>query len=85
MQILVHKNKSLTTSQRFFIEKSLELLYLGTIDSYRVRLHNPKSILLELRYCLKEYKNGRIKHFNTIKSKDKKTKAIIDEAIDFIS
>lgn len=85
MQILVHKNTNLTITQRFFIEKSIELLYLGTIDSYRVKLNNSKTILEELRYCLKEFSNGRIKHFQTIKGKDKKNKAIIDEAIDLIN
>lgn len=84
MQILIHKNTSLTITQRFFIEKSIELLYLGTIDSYRVRLNNSKSILEELGYCLKEFNSGRIKRFQTIKAKDK-NKAIIDEAIDLVN
>src|SRR3982074_1327014 len=79
MQIISHKNASLTICQRFFIEKSLELLYLGSIDSYRVRLNNPKTIMLELKYCLQEFEIGRIKHFHTIKAKEKK--AIVDEAI----
>lgn len=78
MQIINHKNPGLTVNQRFFIEKSLELLHLGSIDSYRVRLHNPKTILEEIRYCLKEFQQGRIKHFHTIKGKDRK--ALIDEA-----
>ncbi|MBN9382150.1 MAG: hypothetical protein J0H74_15385 [Chitinophagaceae bacterium] len=81
MQLISHKNTALTICQRFFIEKSLELLYLGSIDSYRVRLNNPKSALIELKYCLEEFDAGRIKHFQTIKSKDKNKKAIIDEAL----
>jgi hypothetical protein len=84
MQIISHQNTSLSITQKFFIEKSIELLYLGTIDSYRVRLNNSKTILEELRYCLKEYSNGRIKHFHTIKGKDKKNKAIVDEVIELI-
>lgn len=84
MQIPDHKNTSLTISQRFFIEKSLELLYLGTIDSYRVKLNNSRTILIELRYCLKEFSNGRIKHFHTIKGKEKKSRAIVDEAYEII-
>ncbi|WP_373493143.1 hypothetical protein [Aquiflexum sp.] len=84
MQIISHQNTSLSITQKFFIEKSIELLYLGTIDSYRVRLNNPKTILEELRYCLKEFNNGRIKHFHTIKGKEKKNKAIVDEAIELI-
>jgi hypothetical protein len=81
MQIINHLNTTLTTCQRFFIEKSIELLYIGSIDSYRVRLNNPKTILEELKYCLEEFEIGRIKHFQTIKAKDKDSKALVDEAI----
>lgn len=81
MQLIIHKNSKLTTCQRFFIEKSIELLYNGSIDSYRVRLNNPKTILEELKYCLVEFENGRIKHFQTIKSKRKEEKALIDDAL----
>ncbi|WEK37493.1 MAG: hypothetical protein P0Y53_08260 [Candidatus Pseudobacter hemicellulosilyticus] len=80
MQIIVHKNKTLTFCQRFFIEKSLELLHIGSIDTYRVGLNNPRSILEELKYCLEQFQKGRIKHFHTIKGKEKQ-KAIVDEAI----
>lgn len=82
MQIIIHKNSTLTVSQRLFIEKSLELLYIGSIDSYRVKLNNPKTVVAELKYCLTEFNNGRIKHFQTIKAKDKDRKAIVDEVID---
>ncbi|WP_116787020.1 hypothetical protein [Flavobacterium psychrotrophum] len=81
MQLINHKNTRLTICQRFFIEKALEMLYLGTIDSYRVRLHNPKTVLEELRYCLREFKAGRIKHFQTIRHKDKSKKALVDECL----
>lgn len=81
MQIINHLNTNLTTCQRFFIEKSIELLYIGSIDSYRVRLNNPKTILEELKYCLEEFEVGRIKHFPTIKAKDKDSKALVDEAL----
>lgn len=84
MQIITHKNLNLTICQKFFIEKSLELLYIGSIDSYRVKLNNPRTILVELKYCLKEFGNGRIKHFQTIKAKEKDKKAIIDEAISLL-
>jgi len=81
MQIIYHKNTTLTICQKFFIEKSIELLYYGSIDSYRVRLNNPKTVLEELRYCLKEFEIGRIKHFHTIKSKEKEKKALINETL----
>ena len=81
MQIIKHKNTGLTVCQRFFIEKSLELLYIGSIDSYRVKLHNPKTALEEIKHCMEEFQQGRIKHFHTIKAKEKDKKALIDEAI----
>lgn len=81
MQIIYHKNTTLTICQKFFIEKSIELLYYGSIDSYRVRLNNPKTVLEELRYCLKEFEIGRIKHFHTIKAKEKEKKALINETL----
>lgn len=79
MQIIRHKNSGLTICQRIFIEKSVELLHLGSIDSYRVRLRNPKTILEEIKYCLLEFQSGGIKHFQTIKSKDKNS--LIDEGL----
>ena len=45
MQIIDHKNTTLTVCERFFIEKSLEMLYLGTVDSYRAKINNPKTIV----------------------------------------
>lgn len=85
MQIISHKNTGLTVCQRFFIEKSIELLYIGSIDSYRVKLHNPKTVLEEIRYCLIEFQQGRIKHFHTLKAKEKDKKALLDEAISFLN
>ncbi|UPK71930.1 hypothetical protein [Chitinophaga filiformis] len=55
------------------------------MDSYRVKLNNPKTILKELKYCLQEYEKGRIKHFHTLKAKEKDKKAAVDEAISLIS
>ena len=84
MQIIYHKNAALSICQRFFIEKSIELLYYGSIDSYRVRLNNPKTILEELKYCLQEFEKGRIKHFPTIKAKEKTNKSLTDEVLVFL-
>jgi hypothetical protein len=84
MQLINHKNRGLSICQKFFIEKSLELLYIGSIDSYRVKLHNPKSILKEVKYCLEDFQAGRIRHFHTIKAKEKEKKAIIEEAVSLL-
>lgn len=85
MQIIDHKNTTLTVCQRFFIEKSIELLYMGSIDSYRIKLHNPITILEELKYCLTEFENGRIKHFHTIKGNQKSGKVVVDEVISLLN
>ena len=79
MQIIDHNNETLTICQKFFIEKSIELLYMGSIDSYRIKLNNPLTILQELKYCLNEFDKGRIKHFHTIKGTAKTGKVLIDE------
>lgn len=84
MQIIYHKNTHLSICQKFFVEKAIELLYYGSMDSYRVKLNNPKTILEELKYCLKEYEKGRIKHFPTIKAKDKGNKSLTDEVLMFL-
>lgn len=85
MQIISHKKNDLKVCEKFFIEKSIELLYYGTIDSYRVKLNNSKTILEELKYCIDEFDIGRIRHFNTIKGKEKDKKALVDEVIKFVN
>lgn len=84
MQTIRHKKTDLSFCQKFFIEKSIELLYLKSIDSYRVKLNNPKKILEELLYCLEEFELQRIKHFLTIKGKND-SKGIADEALELIA
>lgn len=54
--LTLHFNPSLL--ERLFIEKGLELLYKDTIDTYRLRLHNPKTIIQELHQICKEAKAG---------------------------
>lgn len=66
MQFIEFKNKNLTVEQRFFILKSLELLHSNTIDSYRVKVRNPKSIMVEIKECIEGFERGQIKHFLTI-------------------
>ena len=81
MQHFEQKLTTLTVSQKFFIEKSIELLYRGTIDSYRVRVRNPKSILQEIKLALESFEKEQLKHFISIVAKDKKQFALKDEVI----
>lgn len=55
-----------TVSQKFFVERLLELLHRETIDSYRVRVLNP---LLSVKEVLEVYKGlveGSVKNYETL-------------------
>ena len=84
MQVIEHKIPNITTPQKFFVEKGVELLYRGSIDSYRVRVKSPKSILEELRTCLTEFEIGKIKHFQTIAG-HKDVPSLKEEAIALVN
>jgi len=53
-------NYSYTTTliQKLFVEKVLESLYIGTLDSYRLRLHNPKTAIEELIHVTLQVKQN---------------------------
>ncbi|RYZ84753.1 MAG: hypothetical protein EOP04_17395, partial [Proteobacteria bacterium] len=50
--IRVNIATSLTTAERFFVEKAAELLSKDTIDTYRLRLNNAKTVLTEIKKVL---------------------------------
>jgi hypothetical protein len=60
MQLLSHSKVSYTIPQQFFIEKVLEMLYRFTIDTYRARVMNPKTIMEEICDLLEGRIKGRI-------------------------
>lgn len=66
-------SEALTIAQKYFIERVLELVNNKTIDTYRARLHNPKTILQELLQVLLDWENNKLKRFETVKQ-------VIDEA-----
>lgn len=49
---------SVNPFERLFIDKSIESLYFNSIDSYRLKLHNPKSLLIELINVVNDSING---------------------------
>lgn len=85
MQIIYHKSTKLTIAQKFFIERSIELLFRGTMDSYRVRVRNPKTIMTELRDTILAFERNQIKHFISIANSDKNKYALKNEAIDCLA
>lgn len=56
-------NPNLHYSEKFVLERLIELLFNKTIDSYRVRLHNPKTIIKEFRNVITDWHFDKIKHF----------------------
>ena len=57
----------LNKRQRFFQERFLEILHHDTLDSYRVRIHNPHTILTELKDVVSDWIKGNVKQFETVK------------------
>lgn len=63
----------LLSSERFIIERSQELLSSTSIESYRLPLHNPKTLLIELNSVIKGYNSSEI-------LKEEYAKLLADEA-----
>ncbi|SKC10611.1 hypothetical protein SAMN05660841_04266 [Sphingobacterium nematocida] len=60
-QVRINITDPLTAPQMFFLQKSLELLHRDTIDTYRLRINNPRTLLRELSQVLVLIKQGSIK------------------------
>lgn len=58
----------ITSDQKLFVEKGLELLHTKTIDTYRLRLHNPKTIIEELVSVCQALKSGYLANPSYAKS-----------------
>lgn len=56
----------LNRRQQFFQERFLEILHHYTLDSYRVRIHNAHTIILELKVVLTNWLKGNVKRFETV-------------------
>jgi hypothetical protein len=55
-----------TKIQQFFIERTIELLSPDSLDSFRLKIHNPKSLVRELRDVAIDYKNKKLKRFDYV-------------------
>ena len=71
------KRDTFTVPEYFFTQRFYELVAHTTIDSYRARLHNPKTIFTELCEVLTDWHNKKIKSFETIKQ-------VISEALNLL-
>lgn len=64
--------------ERLFIDKSIESLYSNTIDSYRLKLHNPKSILTELINVVNDSTNGVLTNNDYLNATSKEIKKLLN-------
>lgn len=67
----------LTDCAKLFIEKGLELLYKDTLDTYRLRLHNPKTIIQELMLVSEKARNRTLNNHDYADSIAKEAKLIL--------
>ncbi|MDJ1498811.1 hypothetical protein QNI19_38130 [Cytophagaceae bacterium DM2B3-1] len=65
--------------ERLFIERSIELLYKNTIDSFRLRLHNPKTLIEELITVAQSSLSGVLTNNDYVVSTTKELTAALDE------
>jgi hypothetical protein len=74
-----------TIAQKYFIERVLELVNSKTIDTYRVRLHNPNTILTELSQVLLDWENNKLKRFETVQHVIDESNSVLqeEEELDF--
>lgn len=57
--------KSFSVPELFFVEKIVELLHSKTIDTYRARVLNPRTIIIECTELIKEFLRGRLPNIAT--------------------
>lgn len=52
--------------KKYFVLRMREMMHRDTLDSYRVRVNNAYSILIELKSVLVGWETGSIRHFITV-------------------
>ena len=71
-----------TLIQQLFIEKILECLYIGTLDSYRLRLHNPKTAIEELIYVTSQVKQNILQRTEYVSEIRKEVSSLLKDNTD---
>jgi len=67
----------LNNFEKLFLEKSSECLYSNTIDSYRLRLHNPKTLIEELITVINDSIHGVLTNNDYVDATAKELKRIL--------
>lgn len=69
----------ITSRQRVFVESGLEMLYKDTIDSYRLRLNNPKTAIEELVQVSTDQLNGVLNNSDYVKAVSLELKRLLTD------
>lgn len=68
--------------ERLFIEKSVESLFYNSIDSYRLKLHNPKTLIEELVTIIHSSISGVLTNNDYVENASKELKKFLDSGYD---
>ncbi len=81
------KRENFTVVEFYFTQRFLELVNYKTIDTYRVRLNNPRTILTEFTQVLLDWHKGKVKDFATVNSVKEELQSLLEteEELSFIS
>ncbi|NDK56822.1 hypothetical protein [Pontibacter fetidus] len=75
----INLDYSVNPFQKLFIEKGIELLYRNTIDSFRLRLHNPKTLIEELIQVTYSSISGILTNNDYVESTSKELKQALED------
>lgn len=80
MQLISNHPAKYTVAQKLFIEKTIESLHRSTIDTYRARVMNPRTIIDELGELIKERLRGRIPNLKAIQYAAEEAKILLENS-----
>ncbi|MCT4157485.1 hypothetical protein HZP63_02345 [Elizabethkingia anophelis] len=63
--------------ERLFLDRSTECLYFNTIDTYRLKLHNPKTLIEELIIVINDSIQGVLTNNDYVEATSKELKRIL--------
>lgn len=70
--------------ERIFLDKSIECLFSNSIDSYRLKLHNPKSLIEELITVINSSINGVLTNNDYVEFTSKELKKSLEDNNDVL-
>ena len=63
----------------FFINRTLELFNINSLDSYKVKNHNAFTLLIECKEVINDWQNANLKNYDNVKLCIEEVKSSITE------